>query len=110
MATLSNKNHKIILVFNPLKRLVAIYKSVSAAAISFKTPAQNICSATSGANISCCGYYFRKLSDKIEITLDDLGVLNLEEYDQMCGVKRTYYQTKDMSRGGVKYQTKEKKL
>ena len=110
MATLDNKKHQIILVFNPLKRLVAIYKSLSAAAYAFKTTATNICSATSGANISCCGYYFRKLSEKIEITLDDLGVLNLEEYDQMCGVKRTYYRTKDMSRNGDKYKTEEKKL
>ena len=108
MATLDNKKHHIILVFNPLKRLVAIYKSSSTAAHAFKTTTTNICSAVSGANISCCGYYFRKLSEKIEVTLEDLGALNLEEYDKMCGVKRTYYKTKDMSRNGDKYKTNEK--
>jgi len=46
--------------------------------------------------------------DDIEVTFDDLGVLKLEEYDQLCGVERKIYKTKNMSRTGMKYKKKIK--
>lgn len=52
--------------------------------------------------------YYRTLPDDIEITLDDLGVLRLEEYDQLCGVERKIYETKNMTRVGMKYNKKPK--
>lgn len=53
--------------------------------------------------------YFRYLQDDIEVTFEDLGTLRLEEYDQLCGVKRQLYKTKNMSRKGTKYKTKKQK-
>lgn len=105
---ISNKKSCLVLVFNPLKRLIAIYKSVSAVAQCFHTSATNVHLACTGGSISCCGVYLRHLDDKIEITFEDFGTLRLEEYDQMCGVKRTYYKTKDMTRRGTKYKSKTK--
>lgn len=52
--------------------------------------------------------YFRYLQDDIEVTFDDLGTLRLEEYDQLCGVERQLYRTKEMSRKGIKYKRKSK--
>lgn len=92
-----------ILVFNPLKRLVAIYQSTSAAAKAFETRATSIHYVCTGVCMSCKGYYFRHLQDNIEVSLDDLGTLKLEEYDELCGVERKTYRTKNMNRKGMKY-------
>lgn len=58
--------------------------------------------------MSSRGYYFRNLDPSIEITWEDLGILKLEEYDELCGVNRKLYLTSAMSRKGMKYKKKEK--
>lgn len=98
-----NKQSYRVLVFNPLKRLIGIFQSVTAASKAFGTTATNVHYACSGRSISCCNLYFRHLDDKVEVTFEDLGQLRLEEYDQLCGVTRKYYQTKAMNRTGMKY-------
>ena len=107
MGRVSNKPSRI-LVFNSLKRLIAIFQSVSATAKAFNTSSQSIHYVCTGRCISCQGLYFRHLMDDIEVTFDDLGVLKLEEYDQLCGVERKIYKTKNMSRTGMKYKKKIK--
>lgn len=104
------ENRKRVLVFNPLKRLVAIFQSSTAAASAFNTSIVSIHDACTGKNISSCNLYFRHLyEDKVEIdTLEDLGTLRLEDYDKLMGLKRKYYPTKEMSRTGMKYKTKKK--
>lgn len=92
-----------VLVFNPLKRLVAIYQSCTATALAFGAKVQSIHYACNGECISCHGYYFRKLDDDIEVTLDDLGTLTVEEYDKLCGVERKLYANKRMTRKGMRY-------
>lgn len=102
MGTISSKPCRI-LVFNPLKRLIAIFQSTNAAAKAFSTRLQSIHYACVGTCISCQGYYFRHLPDNIEVSLEDLGTLKLEEYDELCGVERKVYRTKKMDRTGMKY-------
>lgn len=97
-----------ILVFNPLKRLVGIFHSSLAAAKAFNTRPQSIHYACTGRCISCQSMYFRHLQDDIEVTFDDLGVLRLEEYDELCGVERKVYRTKRMDRTGMKYKKQSK--
>lgn len=92
-----------VLVFNPLKRLVAYFHSLTATASAFGTSNSSIHQACVGNCISSCGLYVRFLAPDIEIEESDYGNLRLEDYDQMCGVKRTYYPTADMSRKGMKY-------
>lgn len=106
-----NKSRKRVLVFNPLKRLIAIFQSCNAAAIAFDTSVVNIHDACSGKNISACNLYFRHLyEDKIELDmLEDLGTLQLKDYDKLIGLKRKYYPNKNMSRAGMSYKTKKKK-
>lgn len=100
-----NESRKRVLVFNPRKRLIAIFQSTTAAASAFNASAVSIHDACSGKNISCCNLYFRHLcEDKIEIDmLEDLGSLKLEDYDKLLGLERKYYPTKEMSRAGMKY-------
>lgn len=99
-----------ILVFNPLKRLIGIFQSSTAAAKAFNTRSQSIHYACTGRCISCQNMYFRHLQDNIEVTFDDLGVLRLEEYDDLCGVDRKVYRTKKMDRTGMKYNKQPKKV
>lgn len=99
-----------ILVFNPLKRLVAICQSGYAAARLFKVSPQRVNAACHGLQISAAGLYFRELQNDIEVTFDDLGTLDVREYDDLCGVQRKVFKTKDMSKKGMKYNTKKKRL
>ncbi len=100
---ISNENPTRILVFNPLKRLVAIFQSSFSAARAFGIRPQSIHYASTGVCISCNNLYFRHLKDDIEVTIEDLGTLRLEEYDKLCGVERKYYKTQRMDRTGMKY-------
>ena len=106
---LNNKTGKPVLVFNPLKRFVGYYHSLTAAAASFKVSRSSLHLACIGPCISCCGQYFRYLAEDIEIENGDYGTLKLEDYDSMCGVTRKYYPTADMSRKGTKYKQDSKK-
>ncbi len=92
-----------ILVFNSAKRLVAICQSVNATAEMFGVTTQAIFYVCSGKSISCNRYYFRHLEEDIEVTLDDLGTLNVQTYDQLCGKERPVYPNSKMSRKGMKY-------
>lgn len=109
-ANVQNETRKRVLVFNPLKRLVAIFQSCTAAASAFGTSTVNIHDACAGKNISACNLYFRHFyDDQIELDiLEDLGTLRLEDYDNLLGLKRKYYPTKDMSRTGMKYKKNKK--
>lgn len=92
-----------VLVFNRLKRLIAVFRSETAAAKAFGVSSVSVHYAVTGDGISCNNLYFRKLYDCVEITIDTLENLNLKDYDAMCGLKRKYYDTGKMSRKGMKY-------
>ena len=100
---ISNDKPKRILVFNPLKRLIAIFQSSLAAAKAFDIRPTSIHYVCTGECISSHNLYFRHLQDDVEVTFEDLGTLRLEEYDKLCGVERKYYSTKRMDRTGMKY-------
>lgn len=103
-----NKTGSPVLVFNPLKRLVAYLHSLTAMASAFGTSNSSIHQACVGQCISSCGLYVRFLAPDIEIEDSDYGNLRLEDYDEMCGVTRTYYPTANMSRKGMKYNKSNK--
>lgn len=105
---LNNKTSNPVLVFNPLKKFIGYFHSLTAAASAFKMSRSSIHQACVGPCISCCGLYFRFLAKDIEIENEDYGTLRLEEYDSMCGVTRAYYPTASMSRKGMKYKQSSK--
>ncbi len=92
-----------ILVFNPLKRLIAVYSSLNSAASAFGVSAPNIHYACSGKCITCNNLYFRQLKNGVTVTFEDLGKLKLQDYDKLCGVERKYYKTGEITRKGMKY-------
>lgn len=96
------------LVFNSRKKLIAILQSNTAASNVFNAKVQAIHCACVGRCISCKGYYFRNLDSSVEISLEDLGSLRLEEYDELCGINRKVYKNTMMTRKGMKYNKKNK--
>lgn len=106
--TQESNNIKRVLVFNPFKRLVSIYQSTFAVAKSHDWNLSSIRSACSGKIITYKKLYFRYLDDSIEVGIEDLGTLNLEEYDDLCGVQRKVYPDSKISRKGMKYTKKPK--
>ena len=92
-----------ILVFNPLKRLVAVFNSLSGTASAFDVRPQSIHYACSGKCITCNNLYFRQNKGVVTVTFEDLGKLKLQDYDRLCGVERKYYKTAKITRKGMKY-------
>ena len=90
------KRPKTVLVFNGAQVLVAVIRSLLQA-ISFCCTGKYVCSG---------GLYFRHLHPDVEVGLDDLDNLQLQEYDALCGEKRTYYSVRQMARKRVSRQKK----
>lgn len=107
MAKYKCKPTKRILLFNPLKKFVGVISSQVQAAkiLGVRTP--TIKKACDGEAISTCNLYLRWWNPDIEIDIaEELGVLTLKEYDQLCGVKRKVYKDKTMTRKDWKYNMK----
>lgn len=99
------QTNKRVLVFNPRKTLVAIFHSGFAAARAFNVHTQSIHYACNGKCVSCNNLYFRFTTEDVEVTDGDIGVLKLQEYDDLCGQKHKYYSNTKMTRKGMKYST-----
>lgn len=99
---------KQILVFNARRILIAIAASITEASRYGDVASGNLTRACKGDIISLGKYYYRYIDDSIEIGLGDLGTLTLEEYDELCGVKRPFYTTTAMSRLKMKNRAKRK--
>ena len=87
-----------VLIFNDTKKLVAIARSLNAAAELMQGNVQAMSFSCSGKYISSGGYYFRRLHPNVLVELDDLDNLSVDEYDKLCGVKRTYHPQRVMNR------------
>lgn len=102
MSEAKNNSH-FVLVFNNMQRYVGFFLSVYAASKSVGAHPSSIKSACVGETIACKGQYFRYLNDDIEVTTEDLGVLTLKEYDELCETKRKTYPNRKMTRNAMKY-------
>ena len=91
------KRPKTVLVFNGAQVLVAIIRSLHSAADLTKGNLQAISFCCTGKYICSGGLYFRHLHPDVEIEMDDLGVLQLQDYDALSGEKRTYYSVRQMA-------------
>ena len=93
----SFKRPKMVLIFNGAQILVAITRSLHSAAELTKGNLQAISFCCTGKYICSGGFYFRHLHPNVEIELQDLGTLQLQDYDSLCGEKRTYYSVRQMA-------------
>lgn len=86
-----------VLIFNPAQTLIAIARSLHSAAELTRGNLQSISFCCTGKYASSNGFYFRHIHPKVEVEMSDLGTLQLQEYDKLCGEKRIYYSTKQMT-------------
>lgn len=90
---------KQVLVFNGAYVLVSICRSIRSASELTGCTAQAISFACTGRHISAGTLYFRHLDANVEVSnAVDLGVLTLQEYDELCNVVRLYHSVKEMAR------------
>lgn len=91
------KEPKHILIFNPMRVLIAIVRSLHTAAEISGRNLQAISFCCTGKYISSGGYYFRHIKPDVKIDINDLDNLRLEAYDKMCGEEREYHSSKQLS-------------
>lgn len=87
-----------VLIFNAAQTLIAITRSLHSAAELTGGNLQSISFCCTGKYASSGGFYYRHIHPNVEIEMADLGTLQLQEYDKLCGEKRTYYTLKQMTR------------
>lgn len=92
-----------VLVFNKKKILTSIVSSVNEVSKMLQLHPGNISKVCNGHLMSLGNYYFRYIDDGVELELTDIGTLQLEEYDKLCGVERAVYATSKMNRKNWKY-------
>lgn len=84
-------------MFNEHRILIAVIKSLHVATQVTKITAQTISLCCTGQRISSNGFYFRHSDPNVKIdTDDDIDVLTLEEYDELCSVTRQYHSVSEM--------------
>ena len=91
------KDPKPILIFNPMRVLIAIVRSLHSAAEISGRNLQAISFCCTGKYISTGGYYFRHIKPDIKVDINDLDSLKLEDYDKACGEERQYHKAKQLT-------------
>lgn len=92
-----------VLVFNKKKTLVSITSSVNEVAKMLSLHPGNVSKVCNGQLISLSCYYFRYIDQDVELEFSDIGSLQLEDYDKLCGVERVVYATSKMNRKNWTY-------
>lgn len=92
------KEPKTVLVFNGAQVLIAIARSLHSASALSGGNLQAISFSCTGKYISTGGFYFRHVHPDIQIEIGDLDNLKLQDYDEMCGVKRRYHSVREMAK------------
>ena len=86
-----------MLIFNGARVLVAIVRSLHCAAELTHENKSAIHNCCTGKSVRSGAYYYRQLHLDILLEIDDLDNLTLQEYDDLCGVKRKYISTRKMA-------------
>ena len=90
---------KTVLIFNRRRKMVGIASSVNQCTNFIGVQAQTISLACIGKHVMCSNFYVRYLCPNIEINLKEhIGVLDLIQYDKMCGEERLYFPKKEDDR------------
>ena len=87
-----------LMAFDEQFKLVAIFRSFSDAAKAFGVSRQSIMNCVNGRKIQCSGYYWRKIDSNDIIESDDLGRLDMIEYDRQYGINHRIYKIKNRKR------------
>ena len=97
----TNNTPTTIVAFDASYILVAIFKSISEAATLTGALRQSLIKAAYGEIISVNGRYWRVVPQDFQIEPDDIGQLNLFDFDAAIGEDRKIYTTKKMLKSSV---------
>ena len=93
---------KKIAIFSPQYKLVAISSCISSLAKLIGTDTGSLLRAIKGERVTCNGFYPRFIPDDTIIDVDDLGVVNLLEFDlEILGEDRFVYTTRKQRRSEI---------
>lgn len=90
-----------VVAFDGQYRLCAVFRSINEASSLTGALRQSLIKAAYGEIISVNKRYWRAVPKDVEIEYDDLGSLSLFDFDDMCGVDRKIYATRDMRKGSA---------
>lgn len=96
-----NNTPSTIVAFDAGYVLVAIFKSISEAASITGALRQSLIKAAYGEIISVKGKYWRVVPADFQIEPDDIGNLNLFDFDSEVGEDRKIYATRKMQRTSI---------
>ena len=77
------------------RRLRIIFSSQTYAAKMLNVKTSAVHYACTGASVACNGWYLRSL-ENVDIDSDDLWKLTVEEFDELNGVDRVVYPSKNI--------------
>lgn len=98
MTPKSFSHPKKVLAFNGAQTLIAIFRSLHTASDIAGCNLQALSFCCTGKYISTAGLYFRHMNDDVIIEIEDIGTLQLQEYDKLCGTNRRYHNMKVMAK------------
>lgn len=90
-----------VVVFDTAYTLVAIFKSISEAAMLTGILRQSLIKAIYGETISVNKRYWRTVPQDFQIEPDDIGRLTLFEFDEEIGEDRKIYATRKMQKKSI---------
>lgn len=91
-------NPKRVLVFNGAQTLIAVFRSLHTTSDISGCNLQALSFCCTGKYISTAGLYFRHMSDDVIVEIEDIGTLQLQEYDKLCGTTRRYHNIRVMAK------------
>lgn len=97
----------MVLIFNGARILIAVTRSLHSAAELTKGNLQAISFCCTGKYVCSGDLYFRHLHNDVEIEIEDLGTLQLQDYDALCGETRTYYTVRQMAHKRARKEAKK---
>lgn len=101
----ANYQPSTIVAFDATYVLVAIFRSISEASALTGIVRQSLIKAAYGDTISVNKRYWRVVPPDFQIEPDDIGVLNLFDFDAAIGEDRRIYATRKMRKSSVMFES-----
>lgn len=92
-----------VLIFEPYFNLIAIVSNSYQAAKLTGSHQSAVQMAIKGGLKTTNSLYFRSVPSNVAIDISDLHSLKLQEFDRMCGLERSYENTKRLLNRAKKY-------
>ena len=77
------------------RRLRSIFSSKTYAAKMLNVKTSAVHYACTGASVACNGWYLQSL-ENVDIGSDDFGKLTIEKFDELNGIERVVYPSKNI--------------